>query len=209
MAKQARALATRRAIVEAAASVFVRKGYAAASIADIAEEAEVTKGALYFHFASKELLATAVMEVQQEANRGLQERLAGGDVAAVAVLVSMVHELGVLMKENVAVRAAMRLAVVAGEGNDRAISRTYDDWTEPTTAIIREAIAQGDLRSTIDPAALSRLLVASFTGIQTVSLVTSELEDLMPRLRDLWVMLLPGIVAPGREHIIPDLLQRA
>ncbi|WP_454295860.1 ScbR family autoregulator-binding transcription factor [Salana multivorans] len=209
MAKQARALATRRAVVEAAASVFVRKGYAAASIADIAEEAGVTKGALYFHFASKELLAAAVMEVQQEANRDLQERLAGGDLAAVAVLVSMVHELGVLMRENVAVRAAMRLAVVAGESGDSTISRTYDDWTEPTTAIIREAIAQGDLRSTLDPFALARLLVASFTGIQTVSLVTSELDDLMPRLRDLWVVLLPGIVAPGREQIIPDLLQRA
>ena len=169
----------------------------------------MTKGALDFHGASKELLAAAVMEVQQEANRDLQERLAGGDLAAVAVLVSMVHELGVLMRENVAVRAAMRLAVVAGESGDSTISRTYDDWTEPTTAIIREAIAQGDLRSTLDPFALARLLVASFTGIQTVSLVTSELDDLMPRLRDLWVVLLPGIVAPGREQIIPDLLQRA
>lgn len=209
MARQARALETRRTIVEAAAAVFVRKGYAAASIADIAEEAAVTKGALYFHFASKELLATAVIDVQRDANRALQERVTNSELTAAAALVSIVHELGILMKENVAVRAAMRLAVVAGEGGDAAISRTYDDWTEPTAAIIREAVAQGDLRPTIDPAALAQLLVATFTGIQTLSLAASDLRDLMPRLRDLWTLLLPGIVTPGREHIIPDLLRRA
>jgi AcrR family transcriptional regulator len=209
VAKQARAVATRRAIVEAAAGVFVDRGYPGASISEIAERSGVTKGAMYFHFKSKELLAQAVIEQQAEANAALQERFESSDLSALAVLVSMVRELGVQMREDVVVRAAMRLAVEipASEGED--LGSTYDAWSTPTEAVIGHAIAQGDLRDSIDPVELSRFLVAAFTGIQTVSYASTNLEDLMTRLREMWELLLPGIVAPGREHIIPDMLQRA
>lgn len=50
MAKQARALQTRRSIVEAAASVFAEYGYERAATSEILRRANVTKGAMYFHF---------------------------------------------------------------------------------------------------------------------------------------------------------------
>ncbi|MDX6353778.1 MAG: hypothetical protein QOF98_681, partial [Streptomyces sp.] len=65
MAQQDRALVTRRKILEAAANIFEKDGYRAATITDILKVANVTKGALYFHFASKEELAQAVLEVQR------------------------------------------------------------------------------------------------------------------------------------------------
>ena len=49
MVQQARAQATRDAIVLGAAKVFERNGYGLASISDIAAASSVTKGALYFH----------------------------------------------------------------------------------------------------------------------------------------------------------------
>jgi AcrR family transcriptional regulator len=64
MARQERAVRTRRAVVEAAAAVFAEHGYAAATIAEILERADVTKGALYFHFGSKEALARGVIDAQ-------------------------------------------------------------------------------------------------------------------------------------------------
>lgn len=57
MAQQERAVRTRRAVLEAAATVFADHGYTAATVADILKTAGVTKGALYFHFDSKEALA--------------------------------------------------------------------------------------------------------------------------------------------------------
>ena len=53
---------TRDRIVLAAAGLFARKGYSATSIADIAREVEVTKGALYHHFAGKEAIFFAVVD---------------------------------------------------------------------------------------------------------------------------------------------------
>ncbi|MGQ4419832.1 TetR family transcriptional regulator, partial [Streptomyces sp. SAS_269] len=64
MALQERAIRTRRNILVAAADVFADVGYEAATISEILQRANVTKGALYFHFASKEQLAQAVLTDQ-------------------------------------------------------------------------------------------------------------------------------------------------
>ncbi len=45
---------TRRALVEAALGLFEKYGYAAASVQRIVDDAGVTKGAFYHHFASKD-----------------------------------------------------------------------------------------------------------------------------------------------------------
>ncbi len=60
--QQERARRTRAAIVESAAAEFSKRGYAAASINAILEHSNATKGAMYFHFDSKEDLARAVLE---------------------------------------------------------------------------------------------------------------------------------------------------
>ncbi|MEK8171459.1 helix-turn-helix domain-containing protein [Streptomyces sp. M19] len=57
MARQERAIRTRNEILRAAATVFNEFGYDAATIAETLTRADVTKGALYFHFQSKEDLA--------------------------------------------------------------------------------------------------------------------------------------------------------
>jgi AcrR family transcriptional regulator len=53
---------TRERLLEAAAAVFARRGFAAASLDEVAEEAGLTKGAVYSNFANKEDLVLAVLE---------------------------------------------------------------------------------------------------------------------------------------------------
>ncbi len=53
---------TRVAIVDAAVQVFSVKGVAATSLADVAREAGVTRGAIYWHFANKADLLAALWE---------------------------------------------------------------------------------------------------------------------------------------------------
>lgn len=62
--------ATRRAVLDAARVAFGAKGYAQASMDEIAAAAGVTKGAVYHHFAGKEALFRAVhAEVEADAMR--------------------------------------------------------------------------------------------------------------------------------------------
>jgi AcrR family transcriptional regulator len=53
---------TRAELLRAASRLFVRKGFVATSLADIAEEAALTKGAVYSNFGSKEELFLALLE---------------------------------------------------------------------------------------------------------------------------------------------------
>ena len=52
----------REKIMEAAEMVFAEKGYHDAAMDDIVRRTEISKGGLYFHFASKERLFFAVMD---------------------------------------------------------------------------------------------------------------------------------------------------
>jgi AcrR family transcriptional regulator len=57
---------TRERLLEAATAVFARRGLAAASLDEIAEEAGLTKGAVYSNFASKEELVLAVLQATSD-----------------------------------------------------------------------------------------------------------------------------------------------
>jgi AcrR family transcriptional regulator len=60
--------ATRRAVLDAARTLFGRQGYAQSSVDEIADAARVTKGAVYHHFTGKEALFRAVYaEVEADA----------------------------------------------------------------------------------------------------------------------------------------------
>jgi AcrR family transcriptional regulator len=63
MAKQAeRRAATTEAILKAGRRLFGDRGFAATTIDDIAEAAQVAKGAVYHHFATKEAVFAAVFD---------------------------------------------------------------------------------------------------------------------------------------------------
>src|SRR6516165_6481790 len=51
----------KRAILDAARTVFSRKGYSETAVDDVAEEARVAKGTLYLYFRSKEELYLAAL----------------------------------------------------------------------------------------------------------------------------------------------------
>ncbi|MHB8670704.1 MAG: TetR/AcrR family transcriptional regulator [Acidimicrobiales bacterium] len=56
-------------IVAAAKSVFARKGYQATTIADIAKQADLAYGSIYWYFDSKDELFHALMEAEEAALR--------------------------------------------------------------------------------------------------------------------------------------------
>lgn len=60
--QEERRRATRERLLEAAAAVFARRGFAAASVHEIAREAGLSTGAIYWHFGGKDDLFLAMAE---------------------------------------------------------------------------------------------------------------------------------------------------
>src|SRR5262245_30807619 len=76
--KAERGRATREQLVEIATGLFAEHGYEATSIEAVLRSAEVSRGALYHHFAGKEPLFEAVFEaVELDVSHRLAEAIAG------------------------------------------------------------------------------------------------------------------------------------
>jgi AcrR family transcriptional regulator len=58
--------ATRAALLGEATTLFAERGYAGTSLEDVASASQVTRGAVYHHFASKQALFEAVLYAQEE-----------------------------------------------------------------------------------------------------------------------------------------------
>jgi AcrR family transcriptional regulator len=57
--------ATRAALLDEATRLFAARGYAGTSLADVASASQVTRGAVYHHFAGKQALFEAVLDAQE------------------------------------------------------------------------------------------------------------------------------------------------
>ena len=62
MVMQSRALATRQKIIDSAVRMFAQKGYLETDLKAITRAADLTPGAFYYHFTSKEALAAVIIE---------------------------------------------------------------------------------------------------------------------------------------------------
>jgi AcrR family transcriptional regulator len=57
--------ATRAALLEEATALFAERGYVGTSLEDVASASQVTRGAVYHHFASKQALFETVLDLQE------------------------------------------------------------------------------------------------------------------------------------------------
>jgi AcrR family transcriptional regulator len=71
--------ATRAALLDEATALFAERGYAGTSLEDVASASQVTRGAVYHHFASKQALFEAVLYLQEA--RAKEEVIAAATTA--------------------------------------------------------------------------------------------------------------------------------
>lgn len=189
MAEQERAIRTRRAIIEAAATVFDEQGYDAANIAEILARAGVTKGAMYFHFSSKEALAETVMLEQS------RELPAPDPGSALQTMINLTRHVGQELRKNPMMRAGIRLATEQGSFRSHG-APAYLGWIDILESQLLQARNQGEVLPDVEPRNTAEFIVGSFTGLQMLSQELSEHEDLQRRITTLWNYVLPHIAAP-------------
>ncbi|OQR58878.1 TetR family transcriptional regulator [Streptomyces maremycinicus] len=190
MVKQDRAIRTRQTILTAAAKVFEERGYQAATISEILQTAGVTKGALYFHFPSKEDLAEGVIH-EQDHDLPIPLR-----ACKVQQLVDTVVLHAYRLRTDPLVRAGVRLALdQQAQGLDR--SGPFLRWSDVGIALLQQAQTQGELMPHIVPAETADVLVGAFAGVQAMSQAMSNYQDLPHRVTALLRHVLPSIVVPS------------
>ncbi|MCI4657167.1 ScbR family autoregulator-binding transcription factor [Cryobacterium zhongshanensis] len=195
---QERAMLTREKVIAGAADVFYRLGFGGATLADIIAAAGVTKGALYFHFPSKDDVAFAVIDAEHEIATAAATRILESSSGPLESMLRLCADLAERLTTDPIVRAGIRLTTETSTF-DRSVTRPYEDWLATFETLARAATVAGELRADTDAEKLAHFIIPAFTGVQMVSDVFTERADLRQRVREMWEILLPGLVPPGSQ----------
>ena len=170
---------TRTRIMASALSLFVKKGYEHTTFTDIAARLKMTKGAVYWHFESKEALLVALVEEMLEKFRHrLEEFLPKGELTFKAVSDMMVQSAGRLVEDpkSAAFFMLMKTQIKWGadsmaETREKLLSRNMNGPYHTFIRAVENDIAAGRVRATVNPVAIAAVAVAVWDG-----LVQSKIE---------------------------------
>ena len=146
----------RERILEMAKQAFTRSG-ADASLDDIATQAGVGAGTLYRHFPTREALLAAVYRTEVEKLAAAEKRL----VLELAPLEAL-RAWMLLFVDYIATKKIIAPALKAMVGeHSRVIEDCYAQIQGAIRALVKRAIAGGEMRSDIDPVDLLKALVGA------------------------------------------------
>ncbi|WP_030231409.1 ScbR family autoregulator-binding transcription factor [Streptomyces sp. NRRL S-350] len=199
---QERSERTRGRLVEAGAALFDRRGYAGATLGEIAAAAGVTKGALYFHFASKEELARAVFD---QAACSLRSAWGGPSAPSSPLqgLIDAGYWLVDALGADPVVRAAFRLGREDGGWQTdppyafAGVRGFHSVWAAVVRDLLAGARRAGELRGRSGGPGPETLVVTAACGLEVVFADGCPVEERARRVGALWEWLLPCLVPPG------------
>lgn len=173
------AAATRQAVLDAALIVFSDKGYAAANLEDIARQAGVTRGAVYWHFEDKaDLYHTLVGEIPQRLTLAIEGAMAEGGSYRERLRRLLVESL-VDLERDARYRLIIELTLFKSahpeladglrrksEGTRAAINGLAD--------FLRAGVETGELRRDLDVKAAAAALVSLHNGLTMTWLLAEQ-----------------------------------
>jgi TetR/AcrR family transcriptional regulator, transcriptional repressor for nem operon len=201
-----RADSTRQQILRAAAHQFARLPYHQVGLDDVLAEAELTKGAMYFHFRSKHALALAIIEDQTTRYAEAIADLLARKFSGLETLIDFSCLMAVKdISEDIA-RAGLNLLESIGriEGLQ---ANLLGAWVQTLATAVARAIGEGDVYDDRDPEEVGRLLVSIYMGLRQTSNL-DEPERFLSDLERTWALVLPGIVRPERIDYFGQFIRR-
>jgi TetR/AcrR family transcriptional repressor of nem operon len=159
---------TRERLLQAAFLEVYRSGFQSASLDAVLATAGVTKGALYYHFGSKEALGYAIVEEIIAPN--LRNKWLGPLQRTKDPIETLI---GIVQAESVRpedVRGGCPLNNLAqemsplDEGFRKRLKSVFHEWQESIASALREGQAHGKVRRDVEPADAAGFLIAMVEG---------------------------------------------
>ncbi|MFF4839527.1 ScbR family autoregulator-binding transcription factor [Streptomyces collinus] len=181
--QQERAAHTRKQILDAAAQLFDERGYGKTSVKDVADHVGMTKGAVYFHYPTKEALTIAVVEAHYHRWPVLLEAAQAKGLGPLDTVRELLDQTAEAFRDDVVVQGGARLQMEQPlpEG---LLPQPYVGWISLLTELLVEAAEAGELREGVSPSAAAHTLVSAFFGTQHISARLSRRADLVQRWSD-------------------------
>lgn len=174
---------TRTRILASALSLFVKKGYEHTTFTDVAARLKMTKGAVYWHFDTKEaLLVALVQEMLAKFRRQIEDLMPKDELTFPAVAATMVANAERIVNDPKGTAFFLLMRTRIRWGND-SMSKTREQLLSSETfgpyhayvEAISNDIAAGRVRRDINPEAVASVCVAIWDG-----LVQAKIDKFLP-----------------------------
>jgi AcrR family transcriptional regulator len=179
--RQERSERRRERILDAAFTVFSRRGYREAGVDEVGRQAETSKGGVYFHFPSKESLFLELL-------RTTADRLVGKVERAIAGIEDPVERADVALRTVLEVfaghRTMARLFLIDAVGAGSAFQAELQRLHERFSALIAEQLAAAVEEGSIPPVDTVVAATAWFGALNEVVMRWLMGEEPHGRLED-------------------------
>jgi AcrR family transcriptional regulator len=169
---------TRERLLQAGFQEVYRSGFQSAGIDTILASTNVTKGALYHHFESKEALGYAIVEeIIAKITRDRWLRPLLGNRPAIDTLIGIVRRTPVRPED---VRGGCPLLNLAQEMSPldeefrKRLEKIFNEWQAAVSAALRRGQAQGTVRRNLNPDETASFLVAMIEGYASLAKVAQD-----------------------------------
>jgi len=156
-------------ILQSALHIFVRKGYNAATVDDIAKASELTKGAVYFYFSSKSAVLLALFDQIEEVlvKKALNSMDQAGPKQA-DKLIAYLHSGAGLGndKPDLVLLYILMLLEFNGQGDEleQRIKGLYGSIAARVQDIVEKGQLEGEFRRDLAAREMASIVMALFNG---------------------------------------------
>jgi AcrR family transcriptional regulator len=190
----------RRQILEAALSVFAKKGYHATNVSDVAAQAGVSQGTIYWYFDSKdELFQAATLFAFEDFGEA-----ALGGLEQYPTATEKLRSLALAMEEFADVAEGLFMLFLgywaASDRKEEGTQVWMDllrEFKDIVAGIIEEGVRSGEFKP-VDAEALVWALLAAYDGLAAYDMFMPEMD--LKRVNKAFVeTLLNGLLVAARE----------
>jgi AcrR family transcriptional regulator len=199
----------RALIIEAAAKVFARRGFASTLMAEIAIEAGIGKGTLYEYFDSKENLFFAVFEwfVQAtEAEAKVSISALGGSASErLDALSDSLMSSWAQMEDMYSLVMEFWSASASSQMRERfkqAFKNGYSDFRQIVSTLIRDGIERGEFQPQVDIDSVAAALVGTWDALLLQAWFDDDFNPLTAA-RGFMTVVINGLTAKPRLEDLP------
>lgn len=202
--KQERAARTRVEILEAAITLFARRGFLATTMAELAKAIRMTPGALYWHFPTKEdLLLAAIEELHERYLKEFEDVLASHrKLTAREQLVWFTSRTAQFLRyhREYGIFFGM-VAAESADANERvaeALREKLALYAQAAANIIGYGQKKGEFRTDLEPLETAHALIGAYIGVLVYQNLFRSTLQYDPLLAIMDKLLIAGFV-PAKE----------
>jgi AcrR family transcriptional regulator len=170
--------ARRNQILEAAALCFSRDGFQATTIQAIRDEAELSTGAVYRYFSSKDEIIAAIAEMGRQTTQDILEEAESADSATISLAQMMAASLDVVHSPETDMSNRLSLLLWGEALRVPRINELLVDAVanlgQPFTDEVQRGQQRGEISDSLDPANVGRVLVALAIGYTVLAAVDPQ-----------------------------------